>query len=90
MKVYEDSRLESQARFKKGELVMIRNKARKKGEVKWHGPYLVLKNHAKGVEVKLADGRNTCHITMLILNISRLWIASKGESVEKGQEAKID
>jgi hypothetical protein len=79
--------LESQARFKKGELVMIRNKARKKGEAKWHGPYLALKNHAKGVEVKLADGRNMSYHDA---DISRLWILPlAGNLLKKNKRLKL-
>jgi hypothetical protein len=57
MKDYELSRLSGQAKFAIGELVMIRNKKRKKGDAKWLGPYVVVKHHAKGVMVKLLDGK---------------------------------
>jgi hypothetical protein len=57
MKNYESSRYEQQSKFKTGELVMVRNKARKKGEPKWNGPYVVIKNHSKGVMVRLMNGK---------------------------------
>jgi hypothetical protein len=57
MKAYEQSRVESQARFKKGELVMVKNKKRKKGDAKWLGPFVVISNHAKGVQIRMMDGR---------------------------------
>jgi hypothetical protein len=57
LKGYENSRHLQQARFKPGELVMVRNKARKKGDAKWNGPYVVVKNHAKGVMVRLMNGK---------------------------------
>jgi hypothetical protein len=57
LKGYENLRHSHQARFKPGELVMVRNKARKKGEAKWNGPYVVVKNHAKGVMVRLMNGK---------------------------------
>jgi hypothetical protein len=57
MKNYESSRYEQLSKFKTGELVMVRNKARKKGEPKWNGPYVVIKNHSKGVMVRLMNGK---------------------------------
>jgi hypothetical protein len=57
MKNYENQRIVSQSRFKIGELVMIRNKARKKGDAKWNGPFIVHKLHDRGVVVTLADGK---------------------------------
>jgi hypothetical protein len=54
---YENQRIISQFRFKIGELVMIRNKARTKGDAKWNGPFIVHKLHDRGVVVTLADGK---------------------------------
>jgi hypothetical protein len=43
-------------KFKSGEFVMVRNFGRKKGESRWIGPFVVLRETVKGIEIKSAEG----------------------------------
>jgi transposase InsO family protein len=54
IKKYQDSM--KPKKFKSGEFVMVRNFGRKKGESRWIGPFVVLRETVKGIEIKSAEG----------------------------------
>jgi hypothetical protein len=50
LKKYQDA--SRPVKFKSGEFVMVRNFGRKKGESRWIGPFVVIRETAKGIEIK--------------------------------------
>jgi transposase InsO family protein len=56
IKAYQDSQRPSG--YKKGDMVMVRNFERKKGDSRWIGPFVVLGDTFKGIEIKSEHGNS--------------------------------